>query len=313
MKKLNLLTLLAIIICIHANAQQDNRIMLHSGATLPAANLEQFITNGQPDAGEIVEGYYYRFIQFNSIPTDAVKNIISQSGIVLLNYIPHNAFMAAIPVNYNFSNLRNYNIRSITAQHPIQRINTKLLGIAPGYAIKEKGFVDVVVQYQKNISPLVAQEAARKTGTVLSASDFNHTITLRVPEKSIQEIAQLPWVFYIDAVAPASTPDDTKGRSLHRSNVINSDYIMGRHYDGSGVAAALADDGEVGPHIDFTGRITNHLTGFGGTHGDMTSGILAGAGNLDPVIRGMATGVQLHVFDIGPYPQIIDAVANYAA
>ncbi|HKR05777.1 MAG TPA: S8 family serine peptidase [Bacteroidia bacterium] len=313
MKKLNLLLFLAIILCNHANAQQDNRIMFHSGAALPAANLEQFISSGQPGTAEVFEGYYYRFIQFNSIPTDVQKNAVSQSGILLLDYIPHNTFMAAIPVNYNYNNLRSYNIRSVTSQHPIQKTNTKLLGIAPGYAVKEKGFVDIVVQYQKNISPLAARQAARKSGTILSTSDFNHTVTMRVPENSIQNISQLPWVFYIDAVAPPSTPDDTKGRSLHRSNVINSDYIMGRHYDGSGVAAALADDGAVGPHIDFTGRLTNHLTGAGGTHGDMTSGILAGAGNLDPVMRGMATGVQLHVFDIGPYPQIVDAVANYAS
>lgn len=64
--------------------------------------------------------------------------------------------------------------------------------------------------------------------------------------------------------------------------MINADYPGGRHYDGAGVSISLADDGEVGPHIDFQGRLTNLLTtGAGGTHGDMTSGIAAGAGNLD--------------------------------
>ncbi len=313
MKKFNLTALFFIAsISFNAFAQQDYRIMLHSGATLPESNLEQFISSGKPSANEVFEGYYYRFIQFNSIPTETQKNSFSQGGIILLDYIPHNTFMVAIPVNRNVSGFRNYNIRSITEQNPVQKINTKLLGIAPDYAVKEKGFTDIVVQYQKNILFPKALESAGKAGKILNSSEINHTVTLRVPENSIQTVAQLPWVFYIDAVAPASTPDDTKGRSLHRANVINADYIMGRHYDGTGVAAALADDGEVGPHIDFTGRLTNHLFGAGGTHGDMTSGILAGAGNLDPVICGMAAGVQLHVFDIGPYPQIIDAVVNNA-
>src|SRR6185436_4556403 len=268
MKKLNLTALFTIILFIAANGQQDYRIMLHSGATLPPANLEQVINNHQPSSEEIFDGYYYRFIQFNSIPANDQKNTMLQSGIILLDYVPHNTFMAAIPVTYNYNKLLSYNIRSITAQHPVQRMNTKLLGIVPPYAVREKGFADIVVQYQKNISPAKAKEAAAKTGTILGSSDFNHTITVRVPENSIQSMSQLPWVYYLDAVAPASTPDDTKGRSLHRSNVINSDYIMGRHYDGSGVAAALADDGMVGPHIDFTGRLTNHLSGLGGTHGD---------------------------------------------
>ncbi|MEO5569931.1 MAG: S8 family serine peptidase [Bacteroidia bacterium] len=313
MKKLNLLNLLTILMFgFTAKAQQDYRIMLHSGANLPASNLEEFITSAQPATDEIFDGYFYRFVQFNVVPNDGRKNVIAQDGIILLNYIPHNTFMAAIPANYDRNNLRNYDIRSVVSQNFIQKINTSLLGTLPTYAIKEKGFVDVIVQYQKNISLLKVQEVAQLSGTILGTSAYNHSITLRIPENSIEVLAQLPWVLYMDAIAPASTPDDTKGRSLHRSNVINSDYVMGRHYDGTGVAAALADDGIVGPHIDFTGRLTNHLTIPGGFHGDMTSGILAGAGNLDPVIRGMATGVQLHVFDIGPYPQIIDAVLNNA-
>ena len=313
MKKLDLLILLILVsLYFKANAQQDNRILLHSGAWLPAANLETFISSNQPVSSETFNGYYYRFIQFNSTPNEEQKILIKQSGIILLEYIPHNTFMAAVPVGYDRNKMRSFNIRSIDKQNPIQKISTKLLGIAPDYAVVEKGFVDVRVQYQKNIPLSNVLDAAQKVGTIIKAIEFNHVLTLRIPEKTIQQIAQLPWVIFIDAIAPVSIPDDTKGRSLHRSNVINSDYVMGRHYDGFGVAAALADDGVVGPHIDFTGRLTNHLTILGGFHGDMTSGILAGAGNLDPVIRGMATGVQLHVFDIGPYPQIIDAVLNNA-
>jgi Bacterial pre-peptidase C-terminal domain./Subtilase family. len=44
----------------------------------------------------------------------------------------------------------------------------------------------------------------------------------------------------------------------------------------------------------------------------MTGGILAGAGNLNPTMAGMATGTQLHVFDITNYPQIVNAVTNNA-
>lgn len=57
---------------------------------------------------------------------------------------------------------------------------------------------------------------------------------------------------------------------------------MGRHYDGTGAVAALADDGPVGPHIDYQGRIdqSNTTGATNGNHGDMTTGILMGAGNL---------------------------------
>ena len=40
----------------------------------------------------------------------------------------------------------------------------------------------------------------------------------------------------------------------------------------------------------------------GGTHGDMTSGIAAGAGNLDPTKKGMGSGAWLGVHDVGAGP-----------
>ncbi len=292
-------------------AQNDNRILLHSGALTPSANLEDFIKEQSPSANEIFNGYYYRFIQFTSIPNMHQKEVISSVGIKLLDYIPHNTYMAALPVSLNKTQLSTLNIRSVITQQAFQKINSKLIGI-PEYAVKEKGMVDVVVQYQQNISQEIAQAEASKYGVKLSVSRINHTINLRISDKDINKLASQPWIFYMDAVSPASTPDDTKGRSLHRSNFINSNYNTGMHYDGAGVVIGLADDGEIGPHIDFTGRFTDHVgTGPGGTHGDMTSGIAIGAGNLDPVIRGMATGAHLQVYDINGYPHIIDAVNNY--
>lgn len=74
---------------------------------------------------------------------------------------------------------------------------------------------------------------------------------------------------------------------------------------------ALADDGDIGPHIDYKGRLTSFTNGNNGTHGDMTSGICMGAANLDPRYKGMATGAHLYLFDIGGYPQINFAIENY--
>ncbi|HLG35234.1 MAG TPA: S8 family serine peptidase, partial [Bacteroidia bacterium] len=287
---------------------QDSRIMFQNGAQVPEANLQSFISDGAPAPAEVFNNYYYRFIQFNNIPEE--KNSIEQSGIILLQYMPHKAYVAAIPVNYDRSKLNGLNVRSVIPVEALNKLNKKLLEGVPAYAQPSKGMAVLRVQYMHNIEPVAARAAATAFGDVTDEFPANHLLTLRISEEKIFTLAQQPWVYYVDAAAPPSTPDDTKGRSLHRSNVISADYAMGRHYNGSGVAAALADDGLVGPHIDFTGRITNHVASPGGDHGDMTSGILAGSGNLDPVIRGMADGVQLHVFDIGSYPQIVDAVAN---
>ena len=310
MQNLRATALLCFLFTAFSVSAQNYSIMFQSGAQIPEANLKNFISDAAPAAEEIFNGYYYRFIQFNNIPDEAQKNTIEGSGIILLQYMPHKAFLAAIPANYNRSLLDNFNVRSVIPMEALHKMNKKLLEEVPVYARPSKGLIDIRVRYMQNIEPEDARVAATGFGEVIHESPSNYILTLRVSESKVFTIALQPWVYYLDAVAPPSIPDDTKGRSLHRSNVINADYPMGRHYNGSGVAAALADDGLVGPHIDFTGRITNHLIAPGGSHGDMTSGILAGSGNLNPVIRGMADGVQLHVFDIDTYPQIVDAVQN---
>ncbi len=291
---------------------QDYRMMFQSGTAQPTPNLEQFIAEPAVGVSEIFNGYYYRYLQFNTLPTQEQKNNIAQSGIILLDYMPRNAFMAAIPVGLNKQMLSTYNIRSVVTPNPIQKINRNLLAQIPEHAKVEKGMADIKILYYANIDDAAALAASVQTGNVQSHIPSANLITVRVPENSIQSIAALAWVSYIEAIAPPSTKDDARGRSLHRSNNINTDLPMGRHYNGSGVAAALADDGLVGPHIDFTGRLFNISAAPGGTHGDMTGGILAGAGNLNPTMRGMADGVELHVFDIGAYPQIVNAVTNNA-
>lgn len=308
MKRL-LLLLLACTVITFSYAQQ-NRLLFQSGTMNTTRNVEQFITDGNPQSDEIFNGYFYRIIQFNDIPSSEQKAALTATGIILMNYFPEKAFVAAIPVNYNRQLLQQYNVFAVIKQDVIQKINRNLLGTAPEYSKQVAGFTDVMVQYYKNVSHATVV-AACSGYEKIGENKSIQTVTLRIPENGVLALASQPWVYWISPAGVPSYKEDTKGRSLHRSNVINSDYASGRHYDGTGVVVGIADDGIVGPHIDFTGRLTNHLTSDFGSHGDMTSGICVGAGNLDPTIRGMATNAYMHIYDISGYPHIIDAVTNY--
>jgi PKD repeat protein len=305
-----LLLLLAACIILQTGSAQQYPLLLHSGTVQTSNNLEQFISEGISQKEEIFNGFYYRIIQFNAIPTTAQKAEMKNAGLILLNYFPEKAFVTAIPVAFDKSKLMQFNVHAVVKQNAVQKINHSLLGVAPDYSRKVNGFVDVMVQYYKNIPHAEALNACSAFEKI-SENKTIHTITLRIPENAVRTLADQAWVFYISPSGVPSLPEDTKGRTLHRSNVINSDYASGRHYDGAGVVIGIADDGEVGPHIDFTGRLTNHLVGLGGGHGDMCSGICTGNGNLDPTIKGMATGAYLHVYTINGYPHLVNAVSNY--
>ncbi len=290
----------------------SSALLLQSGTVYPPSNLNEF-SSTPVNNDEVIDGYYYRIIQFSEYPDAALKEKIKASGILLNNYLPYRSYNCAIPVTFDKANASALKISSVLKWDAAYKLNRKINGQDfPAHTIIEKGHADLIVHVQQNI----AQERARQLLTVagfriIGNTAPTHSFTIRLPFEQLNSLVNLPFIYFIEPVSMPSTPDDTEGRSLHRSNIINSDYTTGRHYDGSGVVIGLADDGEIGPHIDFKGRVTQHLSGLGGNHGDMTSGICVGAGNLIPRIKGMASGAYLHVYDISGYPQINDAVNNY--
>ncbi len=294
-------------------------ILFKSGIVTPDANAAAYSTTADYKHLPMFDGNYYALMQFYAIPGEKQKAEIEQNGIRLLNYLPHNAWLVAIPVEQTTPDLSRLNVRSILPLTDQQKISEELKSpVLPDYAVKVKGTVDVVVTYFKNANAENVAKALKSAGCeILNKGKNLTTYTVRVNSANgVAMLAGLSFVQHIQAIPPPPVPDDTKGRSLHRSNYINSDNASGLHFDGTGVTAAIADDGSIS-HIDFKGRLTD-LTeqGQAGNHGDMTSGICVGAGNLDPVIRGMGSGAHLVLFDIfgsslGDYPQIVNAVDNY--
>ncbi|MFH1937684.1 MAG: S8 family serine peptidase [Bacteroidota bacterium] len=108
----------------------------------------------------------------------------------------------------------------------------------------------------------------------------------------------------MEPIYPEPEPENYTGRTLHRTSAIATDYGAGRHYNGTGVHVELQDDGIIGPHIDYEGRILGQFLGYNsGNHGDHCAGIIMAAGNVDPLGKGQAFGAELYVYGASPnYP-----------
>ena len=308
-----LFTRMLLVVCLYtatASAQSTYPVYFQSGTVQAVANLQEFIAAEEPT--DIFNGHYYRLLQFDRLPDQEQRAALQRSGLILMDYLPKNTFITAIPTRYNRRQLQAYGVIAVLKQEEVQKISKNIIGGFQAWSINEKGTVDLSIQYQANVPHAMALVEAARQGRILTHEAANRTIELRVSDFALRTLAALPWVYFINSIPAPGEKEDTKGRSLHRSNVINSDYATGRHYDGTGVTVTIADDGFVGPHIDFTGRITNQATGTGSTHGDMCSGICVGAGNLDPTIRGMASGAYLYTVDWDAgYGWITGAVTRY--
>jgi PKD repeat protein len=277
--------------------------------TLPE-NVREFVKQPNIQSADLFDGFYFKIIQFYQIPTDARKAELQRAGIHLKSYLPDLAYQAAIAVNADLTVLESAGVRSVVDFTPAWKLNHQLFrGEQPDWSLNEKGYIDLVVRYYKGINAdRVLENLSSQGFGILRRYDYSSWVEVRVPQFAVMQIAQLPFVNGVEPIAPPSTPDDEPARTLHRSNAINTDAPMGRHYDGTGVAAALADDGPVGPHIDYQGRIDqSNTTTNTGSHGDMTAGILMGAGNLNPRYRGMGTGTFIYIYDISGYNHILNS------
>jgi len=316
MRKLLLSTLLAAGLASVARAQ-DPSILLATGAFVPAAT--PLVRVPAPAANEIVDGHYYRVIQFHTLPTDAARVALERAGVTLHGYLPATAYTARIPAGISLANLPGAaNIRAVFRLDARQKLDAALQsGSFPAHARRAAGRAEAYIHAQPGISEETVRAALAAAGGVVTAVEPHVGVyTALIPANAALRFAALPSVAFVEAAPPAPVPDNHLGRSSHRSNSLAADYSSGLQYNGSGVTVALNDDGIIGPHIDHQGRIgAQYITSNSGNHGDHCAGTIFGAGNRDPRARGMAFGATLRVYVAGSATaagyQAFDSIYNH--
>jgi len=283
-------------------AQNNYEVLLQSGTEFFPENARDYVDEATLSADEIVDNHYYRLLQFYAIPSSTLLQEIKNEGIELLEYIPNKTYVASLPLDFDLNKLEELNVRSIQNLAQDWKISTDLnLDVFPEWAIQGDQ-VEVMVKYHNNLRHEdILSFCSADDIQVIKHNGYNNFLLASISQDAVQEIASLPYVAFVELRPAPDVKDDTGGRSLHRSNAIDTNFPTGRSYTGDGVAVLCRDDGNIGPHLDFHGRIFQSSTnGLGGSHGDGVSGIMSGSGNLDPRHRGMAAGSDLHVINYEP-------------
>ncbi len=316
MKNILVYTFLLIASFSFANNESGYEIKLKSGKFTPTVtnDIESVI---KPRLEERGQESIYRLIQFYSVPTSTQKHELRKIGIELLSYIPNKAYISKIKRGISLSHLESLNIRSLLIIESNFKLSPTLTnGDFPVWAIKGDDILLNVKYNSKEDKVDVINAINKEFGSIIGYLDEINSITIQFPIGKIDDLAKSPLVQWIDLVSPPGAPENTVGKGATRSNTLNTRYSGGREYDGSDIVVGLSDDGVIGPHIDFTNRVVLHTDDNSGNHGDMTSGIFVGAGNLDPTVGGMIPGSIIHIFRQGlfifldSYEHIINGVSN---
>lgn len=248
------------------------------------------------------EGSTHCILQFTQVPTASQREALAAHGITLLDYLPQLCWIASVRGADPFSlpaQIRPWAVIPITADLIISQKLRELP--LPAWALRPGGYIDLTVTCFNDIAPARALAALQAGGySVIESFEYGQYFTVRVLPAQVEALAALPFVSFVEPVSPEAQPENYSGHSLHRGNVIASEFVTGRHYDGSGVVVAMGDDGTIGPHIDYQGRVDNNRVAAinNGNHGDHVAGTIMGAGNLNPKHRGMARGSTLEVYSV---------------
>lgn len=264
-------------------------------------NITNFEWSQLPASAKMNDGYI-GWVQFYETPKQSVQDAFKQNNLKLIEYIPHNTYLFYFPKNTSVSFLQNNGVRSIVAVNGTAKLSTALKNPPFDYWAMDGNNILVTLEFHKNVSAdYVIQELAQRQIAVKQQYKGSNNIELSIPDNCLEDLSNLSFVKWIELIPAPSVKDDTRGRSLHRSSNLDTQTTAGRNYTGEGIGVLCRDDGIVGPHIDFQGRIDNsQANGTGQSHGDGVSGIMSGAGNLNPSNRGMAAGSMLHVVNYQP-------------
>lgn len=277
----------------------QNQLLLQSGELVLSENVADYITAAKGNEN-CVAGVYYRLLQFKASPSLSTHEGLRDAGIQLLEYIPHHAYIAAIPQNLDLEILKRFDLRAISKIETPWKVSKRIdqHGI-PSWA-EDRNQLKSIIKYHKNLDhEEVLKYCLFDQINVIAHNGYNNFIEVSFPKNRLEEIAALPYIAFVDLIPSPAVKDDTPARSLHRANMIDSYQANGRKFSGEGVGVLIRDDGIIGPHIDFHGRLSQEFASVNGngTHGDGVAGILAGCGNFDPLMVGNARGADVYTID----------------
>lgn len=255
----------------------------------PQENVSTF-NPATVDAKDIVENRIYRFIQFSSKLKSEELTALEQKGVKMLSFLPPQTYIASIDISIDPTTLVNYNARSIWELSNDVKLSDDIRNRSlPDWAIDGKR-AKVIVKYFEDLDQsTVINKLTRKKIEIVAANGVNNFLEISVDLDQLEELGDLAFLENVEPIPAPDVKDDRRGRSLHRVNKLDPNMVGARNYTGKGISVVVRDDGEVFNHIDFKGRLNQSLSSESlGSHGDGVAGIMAGAGNLDPINTGMA-------------------------
>ncbi|MEO9533723.1 MAG: S8 family serine peptidase [Crocinitomicaceae bacterium] len=293
-------------------SQESSTLLLKSGKYKLEQNINDFISKPTFNEEELVDDHYYRIICFSQTPTQQDKKELSENGIQLLDYLPKKSFYAAIKTTANLSILSTKNALSVVPIETNYKLIPDLINEKyADWALLSNNEIALRFNFFEGVNELFVKEQLAAIGGKIISDIFPQTLTVSINIDQLQELYALPFCYYFEFIDAPEVAEGYKDVTNHRAAWMQNPNGGGVAYTGAGVNVMMQDDGTIGPHIDYEGRLTTEVSSNSGDHGDHVAGIIMGAGNLDEEAIGNAPGAHLYVYssansNYGFVPELVD-------
>ena len=290
------MVLVCLLAHLEGNAQKINKL---NNPSSKLNGIERFFKEKAKFKAAKSDQSYYLILKFDRLPNTSKSRMLHQKNIILQNYLGNNSFIASIPSAIkpkDFKKLGVIDIRNIPLQHKMS-VSLKERNY-PTWVLNNGNRINIAVIFYEGLSKEKITNTVSKFGFQKTAESLQEGMILigSIEEDKIISLAANPIVAFIDLQQEPDKALNYENRCLQGITSISSNIAGSKNLNGTDVCIGIGDGGELGKHLDFTGRIAYSVDGkyaSFGDHGDHVAGIIAGAGLINPRHKGIAPKASL--------------------
>lgn len=286
--KLSLFCLFYLTVAVSFSQNKNYTIQLLNGTILPEENHQSIISELYTQ-----EGFLSKIIQFYDIPTAEDRLLLKNSGIELNDYIPNYSYIATFDKNRSLNVFNTVKVRAVFNLDDRFKLSPELYKKQYPEHILDGEYIRVFAVYL--VSNNLVREKISKIGNILNYSAQDHNFEIQIPISKLKELIAIQEIKFIESINPNPTLESTIFNTSGRTNWLNNP-VNGLNIDGAGVTVAVEEGGIYDTNdnrIEIEGRLTEYGSGTISGHKRGVIYRMAGAGNLNPINEGIASGANV--------------------
>lgn len=251
--------------------------------------------------------YISLLLQFESLPSDDMRRMMSAEGLDIFDYIPENTYYAVAKNEAVLGKLNEYKVERLAHLKPEWKTDMGFWRAgAPSWCRSKNDsqfiFVSVFYHDKAGFEHLSRYINSKNYKLQQNLPVFRNAI-VGLPEKEMSELLKSEGLQWVEPISPPIEAHNLPGRINHRSLPLNNPGPgAGKNLWGKGIVIGEWDGAGAGSHVDYNDRVIlkqKFVAGSNGNHATHVCGTITGGGIIDPFAQGMAPKATLFSWDFG--------------